>query len=119
MSSDYRDIYTTKSRVYAEALKHAMRRHASPNREYEQTANEVRASWGEAAVMFGCPDYATGGNGITTDITDALSNIAHFCDRAGVNVEDVFAAGIRSYHGDSECGPPCLPDPERYPDAAK
>lgn len=94
--SDYREIYQAKARVYVDALKRAQATHAIPNHQYEQSANEVRASWGEAAVMLDCPDYATGGNGITTDITDALSNIAHFCDRAGVDVEQVFAAGIGS-----------------------
>jgi hypothetical protein len=69
------------------------------------TENERRADWGEAAAMIGCPDYAIGGNGIETDISDALANIAHFCARAGVDAQELFARGLRAASGDLEDGP--------------
>jgi hypothetical protein len=40
-----------------------------------------------------------------TAVIDVLAYIAHFCDRLGLNPEETFSAGIRSYTGDFEDGP--------------
>jgi hypothetical protein len=81
----------------------------------DDSINETRADWGQAAVMTGCPDYAVSGEELWTDIHDALSNIAHFCERVGVNPKDVFTSAIKSYVGDHEDGPPTqLQDPSEF-----
>jgi hypothetical protein len=43
---------------------------------------------------------------IETSITDVLAYIAHTCDRFGLDPELMFEAGLNSYRGDSEDGPP-------------
>ena len=62
-------------------------------------SNYDRARCGEEAVKAGCPD-ARHGNGVFTDIGDALTNIFHFCDEAGVDVEAVL--GRAHMHHDAE-----------------
>lgn len=81
----------------------------------EGDENEARADRGEAAIMIGCSGYAIDNNGIWMNVKDALSYIAHFCDRAGLDVEETFAAGIDSYHGDFEDGPGAQRDETDYP----
>jgi hypothetical protein len=79
-------------------------------------ANEVRANRGQAAVMVGCPDYAIGKNGIDTDVKDALSNIVHFCRRAGIDVQSVFDRALFAAEGDLEDGDEAERDAVNFPE---
>jgi hypothetical protein len=69
--------------------------------------NEARADYGRHAIMT----VARKTNVATvepaaTAVTDVLAYIAHFCDRLGLDPADMFDAGLHSYQGDSEDGPP-------------
>jgi hypothetical protein len=79
--------------------------------------NETRADWGQAGVMLACPDFSTGGNGLATDVTDALANIAHFCDRAGLNFEALAAGAVESRNGDYDDGEPAARDDHSIPES--
>ncbi len=98
---DYRDRYASRSQVLDDARELAGTLHP-----HDIELNEMRADWGQAAVMVGCPDFAVERCGIRADIEDALGNIAHFCARAGLDPEEVFAGGLATFDGDAEDGAP-------------
>lgn len=69
--------------------------------------NERRADLGSAAVLRAALETNVArADGAQTAVSDVLAYIAHFCDRLGLDPEAMFAAALRSYHGDSEDGPP-------------
>lgn len=112
---DYRDRHSNRREVISAAAALAAHRHG-PDASYETTANEIRADWGQAAIMTGCPDYATGGNGIRTDIKDALGNVAHFCARAGIDPDEIFDAALIEYSADNGEAAPTARDAESFPE---
>jgi bisphosphoglycerate-dependent phosphoglycerate mutase len=116
----YIDIYKNKNDKFDAAVGLANSSHSRNNDEHysddhPNRANEIRANWGEAGVMLACPDYATGKNGIYTDVKDALGNIAHFCHRAGLDVDATFEAALAAYGGDFEDGMPASHNTDKFP----
>jgi hypothetical protein len=68
--------------------------------------NERRADVGATAVMAAAEITNVAGLEPTeTAISDVLADIAHFCDRCGLEPYAMFARGLRSYAGDFEDGP--------------
>ena len=68
--------------------------------------NEDRADLGMMAVMAAATVTEVAAvEWAETALTDALSYIAHLCDRLGLNPADMFASGLESYDGDFEDGP--------------
>lgn len=69
--------------------------------------NERRADLGRIAVEAAASITNVGRVEDTqTAITDVLAYVAHLCDRYALVPEAVFMAGLRSYQGDAEDGPP-------------
>ena len=68
--------------------------------------NERRADVGATAVMAAADTTNVAGLEPTeTAISDVLADIAHFCDRCGLEPRAMFERGLRSYVGDFEDGP--------------
>jgi hypothetical protein len=70
------------------------------------TDNEDRADLGMIAVMAAAT--VTGVAKVEeadTAICDAISCVAHLCDRCGLDPREMFASGLESYDGDFEDGP--------------
>jgi hypothetical protein len=68
--------------------------------------NERRADIGGLAVITAADmTGVSSAEPAATAVIDVLAYIAHFCDRLGLNPEETFSAGIRSYTGDFEDGP--------------
>jgi hypothetical protein len=88
--------------------------------------NERRADVGATVVMAAAEITNVAGLEPTeTAISDVLADIAHFCDRCGLEPRAMFERGLRSYLGDFEDGPgavhlldgevPLIAQPVRFP----
>jgi hypothetical protein len=92
-------------RAYDHSLKGKLRR----------TVEQVIRSWGfgvsladvgATAVMATAESANVAGLEPTeTAVSDLLADIAHFCDRCGLEPRAMFERGLRSYVGDFEDGP--------------
>lgn len=83
------------------------------HREHDHAMpNESRADRAEhaLAVSTDCQDPFT-------DLSDALANLMHFADRAGLDFSAVVEHARRAYAGDMEDGPRAVrsADAERFP----
>jgi hypothetical protein len=68
--------------------------------------NEDRADLGARAVMAATTvTEVAAKDEADTAICDVLSDIAHFCDRCGLDPREMFDDGLDSYDGDFEDGP--------------
>jgi hypothetical protein len=54
-------------------------------------------------------------NGAFTDLSDLLANARHFCARAGIDPNEVWADARRAAEGDMDDGPEAVRDPTRFP----
>jgi hypothetical protein len=86
------------------------------------TTNEARADWAESAIAHGCDaeaqrvDEPHVADCAYQDVKDLLSNLVHFCHRAGIEWEDVVDAAESAAEGDLEDGPEAKRDTERFPE---
>jgi len=72
--------------------------------------NERRADLGYNAIReAGAQTNVITQETVEICISDVLAYVAHLCDRAGLNPDEMFARGMLSYHGDAEDGPPAQP----------
>lgn len=80
--------------------------------------NESRADLAETALIVATDRAAedTNGEDVWTDVSDLLANIAHFCDRAGIDFHAAVDHAYHAYEGDSEDGPDTERDYDRFPD---
>src|SRR4051812_25993596 len=76
----------------------------------DHDANESRADRGEhaLAVSSDCQDAFT-------DLSDALANLMHFADRAGLDFSAVVNHARVAYAGDMEDGPRAARNAARFP----
>lgn len=69
--------------------------------------NERRADLGRDAIReAGAQTRVIEQETVETCISDVLAYVAHFCNRVGLDPYETFRAGLHSYEGDSEDGPP-------------
>jgi hypothetical protein len=74
----------------------------------ERSRNEDHADNGAAMLALAS---GWGDNDLHTDISDALVNIRHFCVRAGIDIDGVWAKAEWAQDGDLEDGPEAKYDP--------
>jgi hypothetical protein len=82
-------------------------------------SNESRANQIERALDVASDKQAWTDDkrGVYTDVSDLLASVRHFCDRAGIDYDDVDAHAEAAYQGDlAEDGPPAARDTERFPE---
>lgn len=78
--------------------------------------NESRADLAEWALVV-----ATDCNGqdaaqdVFLDVSDLIANLMHFCQRAGLDWDDVQEHGLNGFQGDAADGPPVQRDKQRFP----
>lgn len=89
------DVFTQQNERRADQIEHALTIATDKNGEVE----------GEVA------------NGTYTDVSDLLASVRHFCDRAGIDFDDVDDHAERAYEGDlMEDGPKVVRDTDRFPE---
>jgi hypothetical protein len=89
------------------------------DREYDfNDQNESRADEGEHALSVATDRNAEMDPADAfTDVSDLVGNLMAFCDRAGIDWQQVREHGEHAYQGDGEDGPRAQRDPARFPAA--
>lgn len=96
-----------------------------PSKHYDfDTTNEARADWAERAIKNGCDaeadslDLTEHPEVVYQDLKDLVSNLIHFCHRAGIEWDEVESAAVDAAIGDLEDGPEAKRDAERFPEVS-
>jgi|SRR3954449_9736435 hypothetical protein len=78
--------------------------------------NESRADMAEQALATSTDRSGeTAVEDVYLDVSDLIAHLKHFCDRAGLDWEEVYSHGEHGYEGDYGDGPYAARDYKRFP----